>query len=1185
MHGRVLYTVNCEIVCKVPRPDGIEDSRGMTALDEVISTGPVDATDDVSGLALELNKVENDKLLLTQALQQGSTEWRRSKFSLLGQGRAGKTAFANAIAGRQFEDTASTVGINQLTCDVKHIQTSTSSEVEAVWGECSKHDREFEAALAEILARKKQGKGRGTISSSEGADNNLRTYMQDVTAVPAPRDVEGVAEAGGVSISDELVISGDVVTEENAPDVDTAGTVTALQPSSPAKMPSKLRSEVAEGLHPLKPRGGDHRKMTEGVNGGTVALEAVSAAKYKVDEDMVMKMLATVEDADTGLLISLFNFGGQSVFEVIHHLFLTRNGVYALVFNMEWLVTEDADKHEALRFMRNWLSSIAVHTMSKEGRTAPVVIIGTRLDVVSDGDAHDKISATLFNEFHEHLAWHSVIKNENGRDKNGRAMHVFFPVDNVVGKKDGAMKHLMSVVQGAIDKAEYTHKEVPMTWLKAIDQMSDTKKDCLTLSEVVATGKTCGVSGLEVPLMLAFLHDMGHLLWLDETGLRDVVILDPVSYLVTPATIIICKLTPDGADSVYHYMEEHGECEAAHRWEWKELTTKGLLHKVLLPILWRKNSVHIDNLLQLMVKFGLLIPLRPLTVGYVDAESTQFLVPTLLKPVAIDDPALSKWTEKPHTRFYFVFTLVQQLGTASAVTEADLKESGFLPGGTFERIMGKALSWSQDTAKGSAVNLDSVVLHKNLAVMSFGNQRFRLALCPEIHCVRVAVEGSNPVGVQQKLFGFIQRIADECMKSLHCFTAVVYRTPPAPSVHAETDPALLGLACGEVLIPLEQLRKAGSGTAALVKRGTTLLSQAEVKRNYGQWLQLHVLRKRYDLFISYRWNERDTKFTEQLFDMLTNYSVGSRDRAVEAFLDRRRLQEGQLFQVDFAAALTHSLVVMPVVSVDALQKMLKHDPEIVDNVLLEWVMLLESYQAGRVLKVYPAVFGPRSVAGLGAEETIGDFFTDPTKDALPKIAPTATVAQAAELLRKNGIEPSEKLHSYTVHSTVHSLLQFLLTQASQISGVRLVEEFAEKVVRLLQDCGDAALDSVVPDTSAHSCTAVSLQVPVSTVPQLTEVGALTPVVACGGARPLKSLSVEEVGRVLLAIEMDSLVALFAEKRVNGMLLHACEEAAELMSEDFGLTSKVKARALMGRIEEWRAGGVSLLSSTLVSSGL
>jgi hypothetical protein len=197
MHGRVLYTVNCEIVCKVPRPDGIEDSRGMTALDEVISTGPVDATDDVSGLALELNKVENDKLLLTQALQQGSKEWRRSKFSLLGQGRAGKTAFANAIAGRQFEDTASTVGINQLTCDVKHIQTSTSSEVEAVWGECSKHDREFEAALAEILARKKQGKGRGTISSSEGADNNLRTYMQDVTAVPAPRDVEGVAEAGG----------------------------------------------------------------------------------------------------------------------------------------------------------------------------------------------------------------------------------------------------------------------------------------------------------------------------------------------------------------------------------------------------------------------------------------------------------------------------------------------------------------------------------------------------------------------------------------------------------------------------------------------------------------------------------------------------------------------------------------------------------------------------------------------------------------------------------------------------------------------------------------------------------------------------------------------------------------------------------------------------------------------------
>jgi hypothetical protein len=47
--------------------------------------------------------------------------------------------------------------------------------------------------------------------------------------------------------------------------------------------------------------------------------------------------------------------------------------------------------------------------------------------------------------------------------------------------------------------------------------------------------------------------------------------------------------------------------------------------------------------------------------------------------------------------FFFVFTLSEELGQPSMVTDAHLQSAGFLPGGMFDRIVGKVLSSLQDT--------------------------------------------------------------------------------------------------------------------------------------------------------------------------------------------------------------------------------------------------------------------------------------------------------------------------------------------------------------------------------------------------------------------------------------------------------------------------------------------------------
>jgi hypothetical protein len=680
------------------------------------------------------------------------------------------------------------------------------------------------------------------------------------------------------------------------------------------------------------------------------------------------------------------------------------------------------------------------------------------------------------------------------------------------------------------------------------------------------------VSEKEVPLLLSFLHDMGHLMWLDDPGLRDVVILDPVSYLVVPATIIICKLSPDHEDTTHHFMASHRECETTFKAEWTQLKHDGVLSVKLLPILWEKYQQQSEALLLLMVKFGLLVPLRSDATGPV----TQYLVPTLLAPAAANDPNIAGWTDAAFSSCYFVFTLSEELGQSSTVTEADLKSAGFLPGGMFERIVGKALSWSQDTAVGCTFDLQSALLHKDVAVLAFGRQRFRLVHCADIHCVRVDVEGAHPIGVQQKLQDFILRIIDECMKSLLCFPAVAFQSADGEA-HDSAAGLEKSLRANELLIPLQQLRKASKGESMLVRKGgRALLSLPEIKSKYGQWLQLYDLRERYDVFLSYRWGRYDSEFTEQLFDMFTNLSVGAQNRAVEVFLDHKRLQKGRLFKSDFAAALTHTLVVVPVVSADALGRMLKHDPSQPDNVLLEWIMILESFAAGKILKVFPILFGKRTVGNVldDASLIVADFFADGIKDKLPQTVPAATLTQAAELLRANGIEPSEKMRSYTVHSVVNELLQFLLCKASDFAARQLVGSVAGTVVHLLSDCGDAALDAVVVAPVDMQVPATVLSASPSAATLELEVSATPTASAVTVMRPLKSLTVEELGQALSRLGLDTLVPVFAEKGVTGILLSHCEDAAELISEDFGVVSRGEADALMEKLEEWKAQGVS-----------
>ena len=130
-------------------------------------------------------------LLDTEAfLQNGYKVWRYSKIMIVGEGRAGKTAFSNSIIGKEFANTESTIGINNFTCDVNF-----ASLGKGAWDVYSKPTKELELAIAEGLAlRDKKEDPSGDILSimeqehvnSSKDDKSIRQDSYEMSNVVAP---------------------------------------------------------------------------------------------------------------------------------------------------------------------------------------------------------------------------------------------------------------------------------------------------------------------------------------------------------------------------------------------------------------------------------------------------------------------------------------------------------------------------------------------------------------------------------------------------------------------------------------------------------------------------------------------------------------------------------------------------------------------------------------------------------------------------------------------------------------------------------------------------------------------------------------------------------------------------------------------------------------------------------------
>ena len=970
---------------------------------------------------------------VAKVARAGGAAWPLARVLFVGEGRTGKTALRNALVGEVFAATDSTIGIETTplalgrlaVADIGHARWVMRMEVEFDGVECEMRERAVAKECVRALHRSSQveaaAQARSVVELMRDRQHGSNVYQgrkrtsddtDDMGFIHGRRRLHGNDDA--------LVGRGPRADREDA--------------SLPALHPS------ASGV------------TTNG--GGSSPLHGA------VDMRRVEELMRTSDEERESVSIELWDFGGQEIFYIMYHLFLSEFGTYVLTFSMVTLSSSApaSDREGALAMIRYWLDTIAVHTGRGRGaQNSPLALVGTHKDKVPDPREHENISVLLWSTFSTHVQWAYVMPLREGVVSTGRGLLWFFPVDNTrtcddsASMRDPVLSQLTAVLEAKIRSRDYVHRTVPFSWLQVHDSLQAELRAgelLVSMRRVRELASHCGLAADEIGLALDYLDCMGLALCCVDERLHDgAVVLDTVRFLVRAATKIVCQHD-------IHLESVHEAAAQGHGALWKELVTAGVLDTALLAHLWRDfaPATH-GTLLSLMKHFGLICPL---THADMDGPPTRYLVPALLSDQPVSVPP-----EDSTRTFYVAFSAgeIAELEHSDSMT-TEMLGNLFMPHGLFPRVVAKCVEWTQHTSRDKAP-LHSMALKRREAVVAFGPHRCLMQHVPALNSIRVHILVENTEVVTHRVEAIVASVIEEAYPKLLATAMVAWdmtqgaRRPEELMLTSDSSRALAACDAGARLLPLAKLRRKIRDKSGIWV-GKTYVSAGELSQRFAAFLPSRGLLARYDIFISYRWTPAagccmDSELAGKLFDLFGSYAIGDKGRRPDVFWDRNCLEEGRRFDLDFMTAMLHSCTVVPLVSWDALQRMLAHvsaDREC-DNVLLEWCLALQLQELEKVDCLIPIVIG-RIEAGK-----VTNLFALGLKDKLPDVTAAPEIAKTRQFLHKHGLRETPHLETMTVRGIVDSicmnlgiLLWDLQTQPEARSGVH--EAAAARIMQTVE---------------------------------------------------------------------------------------------------------------------------------------
>jgi hypothetical protein len=267
----------------------------------------------------------------------------------------------------------------------------------------------------------------------------------------------------------------------------------------------------------------------------------------------------------------------------------------------------------------------------------------------------------------------------------------------------------------------------------------------------------------------------------------------------------------------------------------------------------------------------------------------------------------------------------------------------------------------------------------------------------------------------------------------------------------------LALKDDNMLVPIDVVRNTVLTSLSLTGAlNRLLLTPQQTRERFGPWLKIYEFQEKYDIFVSYH-KTQDKELALAMFTMLSNFSCGVQSRAVEVFLDEKRLQHGKRSQDGLVQSIVNSTIVVPIFSIDALAKITTHDPLDIDSVLLEWICAIEGYESdhSRIKYIYPLFRGKEDpVTGK-----VGSVFDCEEFKQIPDIIPKATLSAAELLLTEN------KIFSVAPAGFANKTVKSIVTAISEFIGLSVDDDkqknFLIKCAENLKETLDSHLSNMI----------------------------------------------------------------------------------------------------------------------------
>ncbi|XP_033750651.1 uncharacterized protein LOC117334916 [Pecten maximus] len=355
---------------------------------------------------------------------------------------------------------------------------------------------------------------------------------------------------------------------------------------------------------------------------------------FKNDMVDVMQKSEGEDEGEEKAYLSVWDFGGQKVFYDSHHIFLSKDAVYLVCFNVDDCLSDEAKKSAEFERARFWLHSIGTLSTkqkksdeTKEFDLPPIILVGTHMDKVEGMDADTKRS--------KFIEMCSKLLNRPELQKIKNHIQGYCAVDN----SNPNLPWIAELWENIIKSAEYQSqwdRDLPARWLSLERELMKLKgqgQKIMTFKEITELDKKLETpigNEAEIELFLEYLHQTGNILFFKdgiegEDLMARKLVLDP-QWIVFAFRCLI-------TDSKFTHFESSNLDTM-----WKMYHMNAELLQPLVDVLWREDPFreHKAILLTLMENLGLISRPKSLNNIQADEKVQYYIVPTILKETSFD---------------------------------------------------------------------------------------------------------------------------------------------------------------------------------------------------------------------------------------------------------------------------------------------------------------------------------------------------------------------------------------------------------------------------------------------------------------------------------------------------------------------------------------------------------------------